>query len=70
MKSRSESSNKAGKQIIEAKTVINYSSMEMGRDLCLQRLSYKSTEKLFKVEAQKPEYIFEKLFFRLRIEVH
>ena len=41
----------------KAKTVmeINYSSLETGRELCLQRLSYKMTEKLFKKdEAQKP----------------
>ena len=45
MKSRSNNCNKAEKQMFEAKTVIKYSSLETGFDLCLQRLSYKSTEK-------------------------
>ena len=59
MESRSNNSNKAEKQMFEAKTVINYSSHEKGCDLCLQRLSYKSTEKLLKKDkAQKPEIIF------------
>ena len=48
MGSCSKSSNKAGKQIIEIKTVINYSSLETGCKLCLQRLSYKSTQKVYK----------------------
>ena len=45
MKSRN-SSNKAKKQIFEAKFVIilNCSSLETVCDLCVQRLSYKSTE--------------------------
>ena len=46
--------------MFETKTVINYSSLETLCDLCLQRLSYKSTEKLFKKDkAQKPKIIFE-----------
>ena len=36
MKSRN-SSNKAEKQMFEAKFVTNYSSLETGCDLCLQR---------------------------------
>ena len=36
MKSRSNNSIKAVKQSREAKTVINYSSLETGCDLCLQ----------------------------------
>ena len=55
MKSRSNHSTKAEKQIFEAETVINYSSLKTSCDLCLQRLSYKSIEKLFeKYKAQKP----------------
>ena len=46
MKSHSNNSNKAEKQTFENKTVINYSSRETGCDLCLQRQSYKSPEKL------------------------
>ena len=65
MRPRSNSSNKAGKRIIEAKTVRNYSSPEMGCDLCLLRLSYKSTEKLFKkAETKKPKFVFENNFFK------
>ena len=47
MKSRSNNCNKAEKQIFESKSVIKHSSLETVCDLCLQRLSYKSTEKLF-----------------------
>ena len=57
MKSRSNSCNKAEKQKFEATTVINYSSLETGCALCLQRLSSKSIEKLFlKDKAQKPNF--------------
>ena len=53
------------------KPLITKKSMETVCDLCLQRLSCKSTEKLFKNdEAQKPKFIFEKNFKshkRLRI---
>ena len=48
MKPRSNSSNKAKKQVFEAKIAISYSSLETSCDLCLKRLSNKSTEKLFK----------------------
>ena len=45
--------------MFEAKIVINYSSLETGCDLCLQRLRYKSAEKLFKKdEAQKKTNLF------------
>ena len=64
MKSRSNRSNRAGKQMFEAKTVKKYSSLETGCNLCLQRLSNKSTEELFKKdEAQKPKFIFENDIF-------
>ena len=37
----------------------------MGCDLCLQRLSYESTEKIFKKdEAQTPKFIFENKRFQ------
>ena len=65
MKSRISNSIKAEKQMFEAKTVINYSSLETGCDLCLQRLSFKSTENLFrKDKAQKPKIIFENRYFQ------
>ena len=50
MKSRSKSSNKAEKQMFEAETVteIINSSLETGHVLCLQTVSYKPTQKLFK----------------------
>ena len=67
MKSRSNSSNKAEKQVCEVKTVIKikYSSLKTGCDLCLERLSYKTTKKLFKKtdKAQKPKYVFKKPIF-------
>ena len=70
MRSGSSSSNKARKQINDAKTVIIISSMETGCYLCLQRLSYKSTEKLFKKDlAQKPKFIFKNIFFKAKIEL-
>ena len=48
-------SNKAEQLMFEAKSVTDYSSLERGCDQRLQRLSYKSTEKLFKKDkAQKP----------------
>ena len=55
MRTRSNSSDKAEKQKFEAKTVIIYSSLETGSDLCLQGLSYKkqSTKKLFKKDEAK-----------------
>ena len=57
MKSRSNNSNKAEKQMIEAKTVINHSLMKTGCDLSLQRLSYNSIEKLFKyTKLKNPKY--------------
>ena len=57
---RSNSSSKAGKQIIEVKA-----SLETGCALCLQKLSYKSTEKLIKKdEARKPKLIFVNNFFQ------
>ena len=37
MKSRRNNSNKAEKQMFEAKIVINYNSLETGCDVCLQR---------------------------------
>ena len=65
MKSRSNNSNKAENPMFEAKTVMNYSSMETGCELCLQRLRYKSTEKLFKkTKAQKPKIVFENGCFK------
>ena len=48
MNSCSNSSNKAEKQIFEVETVLKYCSLETGCDLCLQQLSCKSTENLFK----------------------
>ena len=48
MNSRNNS-NQAEKQMFGAKTVINYSSLETGCDLCLQRL--------LKFKAQKPKII-------------
>ena len=60
MKSRSNNSYRAEKQMFEAKIVLNHSSLETGCCLRLRRLSYKSTEKLFiKDKAQKPKIIFE-----------
>ena len=47
MKSRSNNSFKAEKQIFGSKTVIDYSLLETDCGLCLQRLRYKSIEKLF-----------------------
>ena len=72
MKSCSKSINKATKQMFEAKNVINYSSLETVCVLCLPRLSYKSTEKLFKKdEEQKSKRILKRNIFksqkRLRI---
>ena len=65
MKSRSNNSNKAEKKMFEAKTVINYISLETGCDLCLQRLSYNLTGKIFKKnKAQKPKIIFENRYFQ------
>ena len=65
MKSRSNNSNKAEQKKFEAETVMNHSSLEMGLDMCLQRLSYKSTEKLFKKNnAQKPKIILENSYFQ------
>ena len=67
IKSRSNSSNKAEKQMFEAKTVINYSSLKTSCDLCLQRLSYKSTEKVLKkTKLKNPNFIF---FIELVINV-
>ena len=48
MKSCSNNSNKAEKQMFEVKTFINYNSLETSCNLFLQSLSYNSTEKLFK----------------------
>ena len=50
IKPHDNSSNQAKRQMFEAKTVknLNYSSLEAGCDLCLQRLRYQSTEKLYK----------------------
>ena len=65
MKSRSNHSNKAEKPMFEAETVINYSSLKTGCDLCLQRLSYKSIEKLFeKYKTQKPKIILENRYIQ------
>ena len=66
MKSRRNGCNKAEKQMFEAKNVKKsiYSSLETGCDLCLQRLSYKSTEKQLESEAKKPKYIFENKYFQ------
>ena len=57
MKSRS---NKAEKKMSEAKTVINYRSLETGCDLCLQRLSYKSSENYLKKTKLKDPKLFLK----------
>ena len=60
MKFRSNNIEKAEKQMLEAKTILNYSSLETGCDLCLQRLSCKSIEKLLKkYKAQNPK-LFQK----------
>ena len=65
MKSRSNNSNKAENQMFEAKTVINYRSLETGCDLRLQKLSYKSIERLFiKYKAQKHKIILENRYFQ------
>ena len=65
MRSRSNSSNKAGKKIIEAKTVFNYSSLETYFELRLQRLRYKSTEKLLKkTKIKNPNLSLKTLFFK------
>ena len=65
MKSRSNNSNKAEKQMFEANNLINYSSMETGCGLWLKRLRYKSTEKLFeKDKAQKRKIIYENRYFQ------
>ena len=65
MKSGSISGHRAGKQMFETKIFKNFSSLETGCELCLQRLSYKSTEKLFEEDkAQKPKFIFENENFR------
>ena len=74
MKFRSKKIDKAEKQMLEAKTVINYSSLETGCDLCLQRLSCKSIEKLFKkYKAQNPKLFQKTDIFeshnRLRIKI-
>ena len=66
MKPRSNSSNKAKKQVFEDKIAINYSSLETSCDLCLKRLSYKSTEKLFKkkTKLKNPNLILKTDIFR------
>ena len=51
--------------MIEAKTVVNYSSAETGCDMCLQGLIYKSTENLIKKEAEKLKFIFENIFSKV-----
>ena len=65
MKSRSNSSNKDEKKAFEAKIDIKNFSLETCCGLCLQRLSYKSTEKRLKKndDAQKPKYSFENKYF-------
>ena len=64
MKSRSNNSNKTEKKMFDAKTVINNSSLETGCDLCLQRLSHKSTEKLNKkTQSSKTQNYFWKQTF-------
>ena len=69
MKSCGYNSNKAEKQMFEAKTVKRCSSLETGCDLCLQRLSYKSIEKLFKkYKAQKTKIISENRCFQMSQE--
>ena len=60
MRFHSNSSNKDGKQIVEAKVFIIFSSLETGCDLCLQRLSNKSTEKLLKKTKLKNPNLFWK----------
>ena len=63
MTSGSNSNNKAEKKCLELKPLykLNYSSLGTGCDPCLQRLSYKSTEKLFKkVTKLKNPNVFEK----------
>ena len=47
MKSCSNSSNKAVKQTVETKTVIDFSTLETVCDLSIQRRRYKMTEKRF-----------------------
>ena len=65
MKSRSNNSNKAKKQLSEANTVINYSSLEKGCDLCVQRLSYKSIENYIKkFKAQNHKISFKNIYFQ------
>ena len=57
--------------MFEAKTIIKYSSLETGCDLCLQRLSYKSIENyLKKYKAQKPKFILENSFFQNSQQSH
>ena len=64
MKSRSNSSNKAEVQMFEQNCNRDYiySSLEMSCELfytlCLQRLCYKSTEKLFKKRSSKTQICF------------
>ena len=65
MKFRSSNSNKVEKQMFESKTVLNYSSLETVCYLYLQRLSYKSIEKLLKkYKAQKPKIILTNRYFQ------
>ena len=60
MKSRSNSNNKAEKQMFEYKAVEKNKLLLSGNRLCLQRLSYKSTEELIKKEeAQKLIYFWK-----------
>ena len=66
MKCRSNSSNKAKKQWLKLKLVqrLNYSSLEKGFDLSLQRLSYRSTEKNLKMAKLKNPNVFENKCFQ------
>ena len=63
MKSRSNSSKNAEKQMYEAKLVIRiyYNSLKKGCDLCLQRLSYQPTKKLVKKTELKNPTMFLKI---------
>ena len=60
MKSLCNNCDKAEKQLFEAKTVINYSSLGTGCDLCLQRVSYKSAKNYLKMTKLKNPNLFLK----------
>ena len=73
MKSRNNNINKAQKQMFEVKSVISYSLLETGCDLCLQRLSYKPIEKILKIQSSKTQnysrkQTFSKITLDLRLQ--